>query len=135
MKQHAVTEFRVDALTGTKTTFTNDTTVIKSSAITTALIKELQQTQPNLASAQIISTTTVEYPDKVKVVTVFQPAEAPQTGQPGVTSGESGATVPTPSTQVTSIYDKLTSSVRIIDTTTSNTTSTPVESSQVFTSN
>lgn len=71
VKQDSVTEFRVDALTGTKTTITNDTTVIKSSEITTALVKELQQTKSVLATAEIISTTTVEYPDKVKVVTVF----------------------------------------------------------------
>lgn len=37
----AVTEFRVDVLTGTKTTTTNDSTVIASSEITTALVKEL----------------------------------------------------------------------------------------------
>lgn len=75
-----MTEFRVDTLTGTKTTITNDTTVIKSSEITTALVKELQQTKSVLATAEIISTTTVEYPDKVKVITVFESGEAPKTG-------------------------------------------------------
>jgi hypothetical protein len=120
-KQEAVTEFRVDALTGTKTTITNDTTVITSSEITTALVKELHQSKSVLATAHILSTTTVEYPDKVKVVTIFQ-AEDAQTVESGE-SGESGEITATPTTQVTSIYDKLTSSVRIIDTTTSTTTS------------
>lgn len=111
-----MTEFRVDALTGTKTTITNDTTVIKSSEITTALVKELQQAKSDMANKEIISTTTVEYPDKVKVVTVFQSGEAPQSGESSDASGETGELVPIPTTQVTSIYDKLTQSVRIIDT-------------------
>lgn len=118
--QEAVTEFKVDVLTGTKTTTTNDVTVIASSEITTALIKELQQTKSELVTSNIISSTTVEYPDKVKVITVFS--------EP--TSTESV-------TQVTSIFDKLTTSVRVIDTTTTtleeiNTTTN--EARQVFTS-
>lgn len=88
-KEEAVTEFRVDALTGTKTTITNDTTVIASSEITTALVKELQQTKSVLATAHIISTTTVEYPDKVKVVTIFETEDTTQTGETGET-GETG---------------------------------------------
>jgi hypothetical protein len=113
--QEAVTEFRVDVLTGTKTTTTNDTTVIVSSEINTALIKELTQSHSELTVTDIVSSTTAEYPDKVKVVTHFE--------SPSVTGY----------TQVTSIYDKLTSSVRVIDTTTTTTT-TSTESRQVFTS-
>jgi hypothetical protein len=100
--KEAATEFSVDVLTGTKTTTTNDTTVIKSSEITTSLIKELQRSRPELTNTEIVSSTTVEYPDKVKVVTVFD--------SPLAIEGEV--------VQVTSIYDKLTASVRIIDTTT-----------------
>lgn len=100
--KEAVTEFSVDVLTGTKTTATNDTTVIKSSEITTSLIKELQRSRAELTNAEIVSSTTVEYPDKVKVITVFD--------SPSAIQGEV--------VQVTSIYDKLTASVRIIDTTT-----------------
>lgn len=85
----SVTNFKVDVLTGTKTTTTNDTTVIASSQITTTLIAELQVTHTELASQTILSSTTVEYQDVVKVISVFA-AE--------INSHEV--------TQVTSIYDK-----------------------------
>jgi hypothetical protein len=60
----------------------------------------------------------VEYPDKVKVVTVFEQPAGEQV------------------TQVTSIFDKLTSSVRVIDTTvtTLQSIADSVDSRQIFTS-
>lgn len=93
-----VTEFKVDTVTGTKITTTNDTTVISSSEITTTLITEMKISYPKVAHEVILSSTTVEYPDKVKVITVFE-------------DSASASNV----TQVTSIYDKSTASVTIIE--------------------
>lgn len=94
-----ITEFKVDTVTGTKITTTNDTTVIASSQITTTLVTEMKISYPKVAQESILSSTTVEYPDKVKVITVFE-------------DSTSSSNV----TQVTSIYDKSTSSVTIIET-------------------
>lgn len=94
-----ITEFKVDTVTGTKITTTNDTTVIASSEITTNLVTEMKVSYPKVAQEVILSSTTVEYPDKVKVITVFE-------------DSTSSSNV----TQVTSIYDKSTASVTIIET-------------------
>lgn len=94
-----ITEFKVDTVTGTKITTTNDTTVIASSEITTNLVTEMKISYPKVAQEVILSSTTVEYPDKVKVITVFE-------------DSTSSSNV----TQVTSIYDKSTASVTIIET-------------------
>lgn len=88
----------MDSLTGTKTTTTNDITVITSSQITTTLLKELQESHPELTTQTIISSTTSEYSDKVKVISVF----AAESNSDSVT-------------QITSIYDKSTASIRVVD--------------------
>jgi phosphopantothenoylcysteine synthetase/decarboxylase len=83
------------------------------------LVKELQQSKSVLAQQVIISSTTVEYPDKVKVISIFAP-------EPSATE----------LTQVTSIFDKLTASIRVIET--SQTTISSIQSGssterQIFT--
>lgn len=44
-----ITEFKVDTVTGTKITTTNDTTVIASSEITTNLVTEMKVSYPKVA--------------------------------------------------------------------------------------
>jgi hypothetical protein len=114
-----VTNFKVDTVTGTKITTTNDTTVISSSEITTSLLKEMKISYPKVAEEVILSSTTVEYPDKVKVITVFE-------------DSASSLNV----TSVTSIYDKSTASVTIIETQSVDYVklqSTPASDRQIYT--
>lgn len=117
-QKEVVTDFKVDTLTGTKTTTTNDLTVLASSEIISSLLVEIKKTYPELIEQILTSSTTVEYPDKVKVISIFTKSATQET------------------TQVVSIFDKITSKIKIIEVTKlSVTTPVPTIPRQIYTSN
>lgn len=117
-QKEVVTDFKVDTLTGTKTTTTNDLTVLASSEIISSLLVEIKKTYPELIEQILTSSTTVEYPDKVKVISIFTKSATQET------------------TQVVSIFDKTTSKIKIIEVTKlSVTTPVPTIPRQIYTSN
>ena len=98
VKKEIVTEFNVDMITGTKVTVTTNPTVLASSEIMKEITKEVIKTKETLEQTVLTSSTTTEYPDKVKVVSLYKDE----------TSNEV--------TQVVSLFDKKTSKVEIVET-------------------
>lgn len=92
-----ITEFNVDVTTGTKVTTTNNPTVLASSEIMKTITKQVQITETGYESGVLTASTTTEYPDKVKVVSLFK-------------ESTEGKTI-----QVVSIFDKKTSKVTIVE--------------------
>lgn len=92
-----ITEFSVDVTSGTKVTTTNNPTVLASSEIMKTITEKVQTSQTGYESSTMTSSTTTEYPDKVKVVSLFKEP----TGQKAI--------------QVVCIFDKKTSEVTIVE--------------------
>jgi hypothetical protein len=115
--KEVVTDFKIDTLTGTKTTTTNDLTVLASSEIISSLLVEIKKTYPELSQQTLTSSTTVEYPDKVKVISIFTKSTTQE------------------ATQVVSIFDKTTSRIKIVEVTKlSVSTPVPTVPRQIYTS-
>ena len=70
--QKVVTEFNVDVITGAKETVTNNPTVLASSEIMQSITKKVHQIDTKFENTILVSSTTTEYPDKVKVVSIFK---------------------------------------------------------------
>ena len=85
-------------ITGTKETVTNNPTVLASSEIMQSITKKVHQIDTKYESTVLVSSTTTEYPDKVKVVSIFK--DEPQNE----------------AIEVVSIFDKKTSEVTVVET-------------------
>ena len=92
------TEFNIDVITGTKVTFTNNPTVLASSEIMQEITKKVQTTDTTYQTTVMTSSATTEYPEKVKVVSLFKDETTNQ------------------AIEVISLFDKKTSEVTIVET-------------------
>lgn len=114
--QDIKTEFNVDLVTGTKQTITNNPQVLASSDIMKNITQKVKDISVTLSNSDLIYSVTVEYPDSVKVVSIYNDQPNNQ------------------STQVVSLFNKQTSTVQILDThSVSSTTTAPVIHREIFT--
>lgn len=91
--KNVVTEFKVDTNTGVKQTVTNSPTVLASSEMMKTITEQVKIVDKKLVETVLTASITTEYPEKVKVVSIF--------------SNE----ITKESVQVVSIFDKQTSQV------------------------
>lgn len=100
------TEFKVDTLTGTKTISTNDVSVLGNSEMLKKVEKSISITVPRLSDGTLIASTSVEYTDAVKMISLLKGTDDSLH-------------------QVVSIFDKTTSKVTIVEVTTATSDATP----------